>query len=183
VADRFLLFGCILCLIETAESVAADLDRDKLRSQLIKHEGKRTKVYKDTEGIPTIGVGFNLNLGDAKKRIEALGLNFEKVKAGTQELTESHISKLLDADIDSAIADCKSVFPKFEELSDARQRVLADMMFNLGTSRFEQFKKMIAHVKGGGFAKAADEMKASKWYEQVKDRGKTLERMMRTGKD
>jgi lysozyme len=173
-----------LCFIVFAASAAAaDFDRDKLRKQLIKHEGKHTKAYPDSEKVPTIGVGFNLNRPDAKKRIESIGLDYEKVKAGKQELTEQQITKFLEADIETAAADCKSVFPKFNELSDVRQRVLVDMMFNLGQPRFSKLKKMIANVQAAKFDAAADEMKASKWYDQVKMRGKTLEIMMRTDKD
>ena len=74
-------------------------------------------------------------------------------------------------------------FPNFAGLSDVRQRVLVDMMFNLGKPRLEKFKKMIANVNKGDFAKAADEMKDSKWYTQVKKRGRVLEQMMRTDSD
>ena len=63
--------------------------------------------------------------------------------------------------MDTAIADSKSVFRKFTDLSDVRQRVIVDMMFNLGKSRFLGFKKMIDAVKADDFAKAADEMKDS----------------------
>lgn len=162
---------------------ATSLDLNKLRKQLITHEGKRLKAYKDSENILTIGVGFNLTRADAKKRIEAFGLDFDKVKAGVQELTDKQAMMLLEADIDSAIRDCKSIFPKFHDLSDVRQRVLLDMMFNLGKTRFSNFKNLIANVNAGRFEAAADEMKASKWYVQVKSRGKTLEAMMRTDRD
>jgi lysozyme len=176
--------GCLMvCCLTVATTRAADLDREKLRQQLTKHEGKKSKVYNDSEGIPTIGVGFNLTRSDAKKKIEQLGLDHTKVKEAKQVLTDAQIEKLLEADIDSAIADCKAIFPKFADLSDVRQRVLIDMMFNLGKKRFEQFKKMIQSVEAGKYDAAAEEMKASKWYEQVKVRGKTLEAMMRTGKD
>ena len=30
-----------------------EIDKAKLKAQLIKHEGKLSKVYKDSEGIPT----------------------------------------------------------------------------------------------------------------------------------
>src|SRR5262249_12279341 len=155
-----------------------DLDRAKLKNQLIRHEGKRSKVYKDSLGILTIGVGFNLERADAKKMIEGLGLNFQQVKDGKVGLTEEQIGRLLDHDIDVAIAGCKSIFPKFTDLSDVRQRVLADMMFNLGKPRFGGFKRMIAHVQASEFGKAADEMKNSQWYKQVGGRGKRLEAMM-----
>jgi GH24 family phage-related lysozyme (muramidase) len=179
-----LAIGGLAVLVLTASSLLAEaLDRAKLKAQLIKHEGKRSKVYLDTAGHPTIGVGFNLDRADAKKKIEALGRDFAKVKAGTQELSDEQIARLLDADLETALADCKAVFPKFGDLSDVRQRVLADMMFNLGRSKFQGFKKMIAAVNGEDFAKAADEMKESVWYKQVRTRGKTLEQMMRTNAD
>ena len=169
--------------ILTSVAVAANLDREKLKAQLIKHEGKKSKVYIDTKGHPTIGVGFNLDRTGAKAKIEALGLDYAKVKSGEQELSEANIMSLLNDDMDTAVADCQAVFPKFTDLSDVRQRVLADMMFNLGKAKFEGFKKMIAAIKGGDFAKAADEMENSQWYVQVATRGKILVKMMRTDKD
>ena len=51
--------------------------------------------------------------------------------------------------MDTAIADSKSVFPKFTDLSDVRQRVIVDMMFNLGKTEVPGFKKMIDAVKAG----------------------------------
>ena len=176
-----------LCLLRLCcvTASAADLDRDKLRTQIIKHEGKRCTVYLDSAKPPnpTIGVGFNLNRKDAKQKIEALGLDFNKVLAGRQSLTEEQVMKLLEPDIDRAIADCKAVFPGFADLSDVRQRVFVDMMFNLGKGRFEGFEKMIAAVKDADFARAADEMKDSEWYTQVKQRGIDLVDMMRNDRD
>jgi lysozyme len=124
-----------------------------------------------------------LNRADAKAKVEALGLDFDKVKNGTQEITYEHIMQLYDADANDAIAYCKAVFPAFEAFDDVRQRVLVDMMFNLGKPKFVGFKKMIAAVMEKNFEKAADEMKNSKWYKQVGERGKTLESMMRSGID
>ena len=69
----------------------ADLDREKLKAQLVKHEDKQNHVYKDTEGHPTIGVGFNLDRNGAKAKIEALRLDYAKVKAGTQDWTDEQV--------------------------------------------------------------------------------------------
>jgi GH24 family phage-related lysozyme (muramidase) len=178
-----LAYPVAAALIITFGVRAEEMDRNKLTRQLVKHEGRRSKVYKDTEGVPTIGVGFNLNRPDAKKKIEALGLSYDMVRDGEQELSERQIDDLLVADIDAAVADCNALFPKFADLSDVRQRALADMAFNLGPARLKSFKKMIASVNNENFVGAADEMKDSQWYRQVKKRGETLESMMRTGKD
>ena len=39
------------------------MDMDKLMDELIRDEGLRLKVYLDSEGIETIGVGRNLQKG------------------------------------------------------------------------------------------------------------------------
>lgn len=179
--------ACICLLLfgfETSTELARKaIDKDKLTKQLIVHEGKRAAVYKDSEGIPTIGVGFNLLRLDAKRKLMALQLDYEEVRKGNVRLTEEQILTLLSTDIDNAVKECQSLFPNFRNLSDVRKRVLADMMFNLGKPRLSKFKKMIAAVEEKDFVKAAHEMKDSKWYRQVKTRGKTLVQMMKTGTD
>lgn len=40
-----------------------------IESLVSTNEGKRSCVYKDTKGIPTIGIGFNLQRSDAKSLI------------------------------------------------------------------------------------------------------------------
>lgn len=173
----------ILMVMVCSSTFAEDIDLTKLKSQLIKHEGKRTKVYKDTEGNPTIGVGFNLNRSDAKAKIEAIGLKFDKVLDGTQELNDAQIDTLLSADMDSAIADCKKAVKSYDKLSDVRKRVVVDMMFNLGLTRFSKFMKMLAAIEAENFDTAAAEMKDSKWCTQVKTRCTTLHDMMKSGND
>lgn len=175
---------CILVGTWAISCLAFDeIDRAKLAKQLERHEGKRSKVYLDSEGIPTIGIGFNLKRSDAKAKIESLGLDYQQVLDGKQELTDAQIQTLFDADISASIAECKKLYGNFDELSEVRQRVLADMMFNLGPTRLAGFKKMAEAIKAKDFPRAADEMRNSKWYEQVKVRGVTLVEMMRTDND
>jgi lysozyme len=178
---RRVIIGVVL--IALTGGAAAALDRAKLRSQIVKHEGRRSRVYKDAEGIPTVGVEFNLKQANARAKLAGLGLDYTKVLSGDQVLSDPQIDGLLDAEIDAALADCRAVFPGIDELSDVRQRVLADMMFNFGRARFSGFEMMNARVKAGDFAGAADEMKSSRWYTQFKDWGRMLEGMMRTGRD
>ena len=64
-------------------------------------------------------------------------------------------------------------------LSEARQRVVVNMMFNLGPNRFNAFKKVNAAIEAGEFQVAADEMIDSKWYRQVGNRAERLEQAMR----
>lgn len=181
--SMLLLLGLVTVALVADANEENTLDRSKLKAQLVHHEGKRSKVYLDTEKIPTIGVGFNLNRRDAKQRVETLGIDFAKLRSGSIELSDRQIESLLEEDINSAIKDCKSLFPELAELSDVRQRVLIDMTFNLGKARLSKFRKMRAAVKARDFRRAGEEMRDSKWYHQVKSRGKNLVSMMQTNKD
>ncbi len=130
-----------------------------LRDQLLLHEGLRLFPYTDTAGKLTIGVGRNLT-DNGLSREEAL--------------------LLLDHDIVTAITECAQ-FPWFAGLSDIRQRVIVDMMFNLGPARFKHFTAMITAVATGDYEAAAEQMLKSLWAKQVGQRAKTLAAMMRTG--
>ena len=127
--------------------------RDIAREQLKFDEGVKQKVYTCTAGKLSIGVGRNL---------EDVGLS------------PYEINILLENDLVRSEADAKSLFNNFEKLSDARKAVLLNMVFNLGRTRLEGFKKFRAAVEAGMFAQAAEEMLDSQWAKQV---GKRAERL------
>jgi lysozyme len=133
-----------------------------LVDQLIRHEGRRLFPYTDSVGKTTIGVGRNL---------DDVGISEEEARY------------LLDHDIDGAVADLTSSFPWFSALDDVRQRVMIDMRFNLGPTRFRGFKRMLRMMAEGNYVQAAASMRDSLWYRQVKGRGVRLVQMMLTGKD
>ena len=133
---------------------------ERLKAQLILHEGLRLKPYKDSVGKLTIGVGRNLD---------------------DKGITNNEAMTLLDNDIDDAYEDAKSLIASFNDIGDVRQRVLVDMSYNLGRSRLKGFKKMLAAVESGMFTTASREMLDSKWADQVGTRAERLAKMMRTG--
>lgn len=134
-------------------------ERQILVDELIRDEGFRTKPYQDTGGVWTVGVGRNLT---------GKGLSSEEVLL------------LLGHDIDEAIRDL-ATFPWFAELDPVRQRVVTNMRFNLGPTRFRSFKRMLAALAAGDYAAAANSMRQSLWAAQVKTRATRLIRMMQTG--
>jgi lysozyme len=131
-----------------------------LMSDLERDEGRRGKPYKDTEGILTIGVGWNLEANVLPDRV---------------------IDLLLRHSIYTAYNDALELFPKFADLSDNRQRALVNMAFNLGRYRLSGFKKMIAAVNSEDWDKASVEMLDSKWARQVGDRADRLSVLMAKG--
>ena len=135
---------------------------DKLRQQIRMHEGVEYKVYEDTEGIKTVGVGRNLE---------------------DRGLSDDEIDYLLSNDIDICVKELEQTFDWYDDLDDIRKRVLIDMMFNLGMPRLKGFVNMLKAIEAGAWKNAAVEMLDSKWAEQVGNRASRLSEMMESGTD
>ena len=136
------------------------VDINTLKAELVRDEGKRNVSYLDSEGIATIGIGRNIE---------------------TRGLSEEEIQFLFENDVKIAIEDVEALVPNFASLTDARQRALVNMAFNLGRTRLAQFKKMLAAIEAQDYASAAEEMLDSRWAIQVGQRAERLAQMMRQG--
>jgi GH24 family phage-related lysozyme (muramidase) len=165
------------------DALSNEIDfRDKLTQQIVVHEGGRiNNVYLDSKKIPTVGVGFNLKRADAPKKIAAAGANYEDVLSGKATLSNQQIDKLLQSDLDDIFFPAAQKLVKnYSELPRKARLVVMDMMFNLGETRFTRFKDLRAALEAKDYKKAADEMENSKWYSDVKSRGKEMVEMMRS---
>jgi lysozyme len=171
----------------------------KLKAELNRDEGRRAKPYKDSEGIWTVGIGWNLQARGLPPGAYFLLPNGDKT--GPREwlspveciaqaeqgftLTEESIDKLFDLSVADAEADARVLFPSFESLSDARQRVLVNMAFNMGRQRLGGFRRMRAAIDRGDFDGACAEMIDSDWWREFErlgsKRARRLVAMMREG--
>jgi lysozyme len=138
--------------------------KSDLARQLRGDEDVRPCVYKDSLGFDTIGVG---RLVDSRK--PGAGLRSDE------------ITYLLNNDIDDRIAALTKALPWFQNLDDARQGVLLNMAFQMGTPGLLQFKQTLAAVQGGRYDEAAFHMLQSRWSQQTAARAKRLAEQMRTG--
>jgi lysozyme len=136
------------------------VDWQALVSELTRDEGVRLKVYTDSVGIPTIGVGRNLR---------DVGISVEESRA------------LLDADIQKVVDQLDSKLPAWKTLDEVRQRVLLNMGFNMGVDKLLQFHTTLGLAFTGRFSEAADAMLDSQWARQVGSRATRLAAMMRSG--
>lgn len=137
------------------------LDIPRLKGRLQVEEGKRGKVYLDSVGIPTIGVGRNL---------KDVGLS------------DAEIDYLLDNDVKRVLESLDAWLPWWRSLDAVRQSVLADMCFNMGINKLIAFVNTLRCIHAGEYEKAARAMEKSLWYAQVGRRAKELVRMMETGR-
>ena len=111
------------------------MNREKLIEELIFDEGMIDEVYKDHLGYNTFGVG-HLILDTDKECGQPVGTKVSKER----------IIECLNSDIDAICADLDRAIPWWRELDDDRQRVMANMGFNLGLTRLLQFKKKKLHL-------------------------------------
>lgn len=147
------------------------MNRELLKQLLVLHEDLRTKPYNDSEHVPTIGVGHNMQAHPLPEHIK-------HVLDLYGEISYTDCMELLDSDIDVVIKEI-SQFPWFENLSEIRQAAMCDMLFNLGLTRFLKFKHLLAALSDEDYERAADEMLDSKWASDVGDRAITLAKMIR----
>ena len=143
---------------------------EELADMLTQDEGLRLKVYDDhngdpikkgskVEGYPTVGIG---------RELQNFGLSEEEARY------------LLINDINRVLWEAET-FVWWKLLNEPRKICVANMLFNLGLTRFNKFRKFQAALNTESWSIAADEMMDSKWATQVKTRAQRLEKIMRTG--
>lgn len=127
----------------------SDKTLELVEKNLIDAEGYETKLYTDSVGKLTIGIGYN---------IQDLGL------------PEDIIHVLFKRTVDTAILEAAKIFPSFYKLPESVQAAIIELTFNLGATKLRTFKKFIAAVNAKQWTTAKAELLNSKWAQQVKSR-------------
>ena len=144
------------------------MDIVKLRNELEADEGCEYKIYKDHLGFPTFGIGHLVTAHDKEH-----GWPVDTA------VDESRVIEAFESDIKTVIGDCGLLYDDFEDLPEQAQRIIANMMFNMGYTRLSKFKGMKRGVDARDWQAAADEMVDSSWYRQVTNRADRLVMRMR----
>jgi lysozyme len=135
---------------------------DRIKEQLVRHEGLRLKPYRCTAGKLTIGIGRNLD------------------DCG---ISQSEAYVMLINDIMNCEKQLQAKIPDiYNGLDEVRKSVLLNMCFNLGINGLLGFKNTLAFVKAGDWERAANNMLVSRWAKQVGRRAIELSELMRKGK-
>ena len=133
------------------------------------YEGYHTRVYLDSRGIRTIGVGFNLEKAGAQQQIEGVGADYDAVLNGRQDLTDWQIRTLFSQDMNTAVRCVTSWIPRWSLLGLAPQSALADMAFNLGCTKLMELHCLWTALSRSPLDLnwAATEMQSSDWCGQM----------------
>jgi len=143
------------------------------------NEGNKPKVYKDSKGNRTIGIGFNLEDAGNRNFLKQKGININELFAG-RELTDRETKTLYNHSLTQAFRDAQSYDPNFAKRPEAVKMALVDMAFNLGLTKLNKFVEMKKGLMNNDYNVAADEMVDSNWYKQVKSRGPRMVEVMRS---
>lgn len=130
-----------------------------LEEQLSRDEGRRNRIYTDTVGKLTVGVGRNIS---------------------DRPFSEDEIGLMLANDI-ALVRGQLAQIPGYAALTPVRQGVLENMCFNLGITGLLGFQKFLNALARSAWNLAATEMLDSKWAGQVGPRAIRLAKQIVTG--
>lgn len=136
------------------------MDRKRLIAQLEIDERRSRKIYIDTVGKVTGGVGRNMT---------------------DRDFSDDEIDLMLANDIDIAEQELDRVLPWWRTLNNARQNAMMNMVFNLGMTHLLGFKKALVFLQAGRWDAAANEFLDSQWSRQVGQRAMRIANLIRTG--
>ena len=132
------------------------MDMDRLLQSVKKHEGYRNKVYLDTLGKRTVGVGH---------------LCVEDFWEDDKEYEEKFLLTILEHDLKSAIKSAEELCSDCPDLDDLAKETIIEMVFQLGKTGVSKFKNMLKALKDGpDYQTAASEMLDSRWAKQTPNR-------------
>ena len=119
-------------------------------------EGRKYKMYL-LDGIPHIAIGHNIiGRSLAQETLDFLGIE-EAQDLMTATLNDAQCDFLLKKDFDIAVNDAVNAIgvEAFDAMDATRQHVAVDMSFNLGSTRFRGFKKMIGAIQDRNYDEAS----------------------------
>lgn len=149
-------------LYEQVSGIEAQKIVDSEIAQIVADEGYRSRPYKDSRGLWTIGFGHLIKKG-------------EKFK----DLTPHKAVEMLRKDYKYASDSVENKYPWAE---GEVKLVLINMTFQMGVSGVSKFENTISYMEQGKYDKAAGEMLDSKWASQTPNRAARLAgRIMKLG--
>ena len=134
------------------------MDMERLLASVRHSEGYRNKVYLDTLGKRTVGVGH---------------LCVEDFWEDDKEYEESFLMEILEKDLENAISGAEELLGEYT-VHDQCKELLVEMVFQLGKTGVKQFRNMWASLKEKNFVEAAAHMKDSRWRKQTPKRCESL---------
>ena len=141
------------------------MNLERLLESVKKHEGYRNKVYLDTLGKRTVGVGH---------------LCVEDFWEDDKEYEESFLMEILQKDLQEAIRGAKELMEEHgcADIDERAEEIIIEMVFQLGRTGVKKFRNMWKALSEHNYVGASYEMLVSKWAKQTPNRAKDLAEQM-----
>jgi lysozyme len=142
------------------------MNMDRLLESVKKHEGYRNKVYLDTLGKRTVGVGH---------------LCVEDFWEDDKEYEESFLMEILEKDLSEAIKGANDLMAEHGcmDINEKAHEILIEMVFQLGKTGVSKFKNMWKALSELNYVGASYEMLDSRWAKQTPNRAKAMAKTMK----
>ena len=142
------------------------MNMDRLLESVKKHEGYRNKVYLDTLGKRTVGVGH---------------LCVEDFWEDDKEYDEKFLMTILEHDLQTAIKGAKELMEEHDcaDIDEQAEEILIEMVFQLGKNGVSKFKNMWKALAEKNYIGASYEMLDSRWSKQTLNRAKAMAKTMK----
>lgn len=137
---------------------------DSIKERIVKHEGKINKIYKDSLGLKTFGVGH-------------LVLDSDDLEEGI-EYSDEVVMEYFEKDFKVAVADAHKYIDE-DTIPEDVFGVIIEMCFQLGYPRLCGFKKFKAALEEGNLEEAHVQMLDSRWAKQTPQRANQLAEIVR----
>ena len=139
---------------------------ERLMESVKKHEGYRNKVYLDTLGKRTVGVGH---------------LCVEDFWEDDKEYEESFLMEILQKDLQEAIRGAKELMDEHgcADIDERAEEIIIEMVFQLGRTGVKKFRNMWKALSEHNYVGASYEMLDSKWAKQTPNRAKDMAEQMK----
>ena len=143
---------------------------DVCKQQIKRHEGEVLKIYKDSLGYKTLGIGHLCQPQDPEYNCSI----------GTP-VSQEVVDMYFEYDFDKHLQETIHVFGSeeaFYNLPEPIQHVLVNMCFNLGGTRLSKFRNMLRACWEHNWEEMARQMQDSRWFYQVGRRSLELQKVV-----
>ena len=143
------------------------MDMDRLLESVKKHEGYRNKVYLDTLGKRTVGVGH---------------LCVEDFWEDDKEYEEKFLMTILEHDLSDAIKGANDLLAEngCMDMNEKAHEINIEMVFQLGKTGVSKFRNMWKALSTLDYSTAAEQMLDSRWAKQTPNRANGMADIMRS---
>ena len=140
------------------------INYEEIKSHIRDAEGYSATPYKLTYTF-TKGSGLEVEVQEDFWTV-GHGLNIGKEK---RKFTASELEDMFEDAFEKCVKGCNEILDGSEQ-PQAVHFVLISMIYNMGLSGTKLFKNMIQCIKDGRYPDASNELKDSKYYNQLRSR-------------